>query len=177
MSNNCYRKGKLKRRQRQQHKSCGIHPDPAWAQQFTLWLCWVHCWRGASLCPCHIKVQLVVQDPSSQQQPELPAEWAGRVQLDEGSRLTFFLETFGNMQNLINHTDGLKKLLWYRENWSDGHLWVLHTGASPRRCYHQAQLQMGKLQHRGEMALPSVTQEVRGIAGPIFHASILPFHL
>lgn len=60
MSNNCYRKGKVKRRQ---HKSRGICPDPAWTRHFTAWFHSVHCWRGtSSLCQCHIKVQCVVQD-------------------------------------------------------------------------------------------------------------------
>lgn len=79
MSNNCYRKGKVKRRQ---HKSRGICPDPAWTRHFTAGFHSVHCWRGASsLCQCHIKVSVRCRISASrgcrQEQPELPVKWAG----------------------------------------------------------------------------------------------------
>lgn len=48
-----------------------------------------------------------------------------------GQSVTFLLEMFGEMQNLISHTEGLRKLLLYRENGCDSHMWVLHASASP----------------------------------------------
>lgn len=90
MSNNCYRKGKVRRRQ---HKSRGICPDPAWTRHFTAGFHCAHGWRGASsLCQCHIKVQCVVQDfsiPGLQTGTAWAAcemSWEMGLQQDKGPR-------------------------------------------------------------------------------------------
>lgn len=95
MSNNCYRKGKAKRRQ---HKSRGICPDPAWARHFAS----AHCWRGASsLCQCHIKVLCVVWDFSipGQEQPKLPEKWAGTWNCSRTKAHVAFEDVWGNVKS------------------------------------------------------------------------------
>lgn len=173
MSNNCYRKGEAKRRQRQQHKSCGIRPDPAWTRHFTSWFRCVHCWREASsLCQCHIKVQCVVQDSSVPGQQAVtdgaacePSRNAG-LQLDKGS------PSFWRCLGKCKIQSGIQRDLGNFHCTEKMDVTVI-CGFYMPVLPHQSQLQTGKLQH-DRNDLPHVTREVRGIAGTVSLAAVLP---